>query len=64
MRGDDLPKLAAPALRALNGAGIKSLTQLARWSREEIAALHGMGPNAISRLQDALNARQLSFKKK
>lgn len=39
-----LPKLAAPARRALAAAGYSSLTQLAQARADDIAALHGMGP--------------------
>jgi predicted flap endonuclease-1-like 5' DNA nuclease len=57
----DLPKTSAPARRALDGAGITSLAQLARYSEKEIAALHGMGPKAIGILREALAAKGLSF---
>lgn len=63
MTGRDLPRLAAPALRALDRAGIQSLAQLARHSHAEIAELHGMGPSALSKLQEALKARRLAFRK-
>lgn len=59
---NDLPKLAAPAQRALASAGIANLSQLARKSEAEIAGLHGMGPNALGKLEDALKARGLSFR--
>lgn len=49
-----LPKLAAPAMRALNAAGITTLTQVARKSKKELLALHGMGPNAIQTLESAV----------
>ncbi|MEQ8937024.1 MAG: hypothetical protein RIE56_14635 [Amphiplicatus sp.] len=39
----DLPKLAAPALRALEGAGIDSLARLSKTREANVAALHGMG---------------------
>jgi predicted flap endonuclease-1-like 5' DNA nuclease len=57
----DLPKLAAPARRALVGAGITRLDQLARMSEAELARLHGIGPNAIETLSRALQAKGLSF---
>jgi predicted Fe-Mo cluster-binding NifX family protein len=53
--------LAKPAQRALANAGIKSLAQLAKKTEAEIAALHGMGPNAIATLKRALAANRLSF---
>jgi len=39
----DLPKIGAPALRALHNAKIKSLKQLAKYPKAEIAKSHGMG---------------------
>lgn len=58
----DLPKLAAPAQRALAGAGISNLKQLSRHSEEQIKELHGMGPNALGVLRQALAEKGLSFK--
>ena len=46
-----------PAQRALAGAGITSLEQLARYSEAEIKDLHGIGPNALVKLREALSAR-------
>ena len=58
----DLPaELAAPAQRALAGAGIRRLEQLTEMSEAEIKGLHGIGPNAIKQLRSALDARGLSF---
>jgi hypothetical protein len=57
----DLPKLASPAQRALAGAGITQLAQLARMSEKELAQLHGIGPNAIKTLRLALEAKGLGF---
>ena len=58
----DLPvKLAASARRALAGAGISRLDQLTRMSEAEISHLHGIGPNAIKQLRQALRAKGLSF---
>ena len=60
--GSDLPaKLSQPAQRALAGAGIKSLKQLTQFSEAEIKKLHGIGPNAMKQLNEALAARGLSF---
>jgi hypothetical protein len=58
----DLPKLAAPARRALLGAGYTRLEQLAEVSEAEVKELHGMGPNALRALRDALRERGLSFR--
>jgi hypothetical protein len=62
MKHIDLPKLAAPAQRALQSAGITNLTQLTQVSEEELMQLHGMGKNALSTLQEALKANRLSFR--
>ena len=58
---NDLPKLAAPALRALSGAGFTRLEQLTQVSESSIKDLHGIGPNALKQLRQALAARGLSF---
>src|SRR5690349_4280731 len=49
----DFPKLAAPAQRALAGAGYTSLEHLAKVSEDEIKNLHGIGPNALKQLRAA-----------
>jgi len=53
--------LAGPARRALAGAGYSRLEQLASARRSDLAKLHGMGPNALARLSEALAARRLRF---
>jgi hypothetical protein len=58
----DLPKLAAPARRALLGAGYTRLEQLTEVSESEVMKLHGMGPNALRALREALEERGLSFR--
>jgi hypothetical protein len=58
----DLPKLAAPARRALVGAGYTHLEQLTQATESEIMQLHGMGPNAMETLRKALQERGLSFR--
>ncbi len=58
----DLPtKLAMPARRALDQAGITRLEQLAEISEAELKRLHGMGPKAIDQLREALGAHDLAF---
>ena len=52
-----LPKLAAPALRALVAADIHCLEDLSSITERELASLHGMGPNAISKLKFAMEER-------
>jgi predicted flap endonuclease-1-like 5' DNA nuclease len=58
----DLPAgLAAPARRALIGAGIFNLEQLAALSEDEVKRLHGIGPTALDQLRRALMMRGLTF---
>lgn len=57
----DLPKLAAPAQRALARAGIRNLGQLTQFTEAQIKELHGIGPNALKELQRALKSEGLSF---
>ena len=51
---DELPKIGAPATRALSNAGYTSLRQLAGVPRAELARLHGMGPKALRIIEDNL----------
>lgn len=61
--GADWPGgLAKPALRALAIAGIGNLKELSRLSENELRQLHGIGPNAVAKLRDALEASGLRFK--
>jgi predicted RecB family nuclease len=61
--GGFLSLLAAPARRALENKGIGTLQQLAAFSEAEIRALHGMGPDSMPKLQNALKEKGLCFKK-
>ena len=53
--------LARPAQRALANAGYTRLDQLAAVSEAEIAQLHGIGPDALAQLRQALAAQGLAF---
>ncbi|QSF59657.1 helix-hairpin-helix domain-containing protein [Nocardioides sp. zg-1228] len=53
--------IGAPATRALRGAGLTTLEQVATRSADELAAMHGVGPMAITRLAEALAERDLAF---
>jgi predicted RecB family nuclease len=57
-----LSLLSAPARRALENAGIKTLIKLAKFSESEILKLHGMGPSTIPKLRAVLKSNGLSFK--
>jgi hypothetical protein len=58
---DHLPKIGAPATRALNGAGYETLRQLAGVPRTDLAKLHGIGPKALGILQEALEEHGLTL---
>jgi len=59
---ESLPaRLAQPALRALAAAGYSSLDQLAKIREQDLAKLHGIGPNAITIIRAALQTRGKSF---
>ena len=57
-----LSKLGSPARNALEGNGITTLTELAKYSEREILKLHGMGPRSIPTLRQALMDAGMSFK--
>lgn len=59
-----LSLLGAPARRALENAGIKTLAQLSQRSEAEILALHGTGPASMPKLRKALKEEKMSFRKK
>jgi hypothetical protein len=53
--GTALPRaIGAPATRALRTAGLTTLEQVAGRTAAELAAMHGVGPIAITRLREAL----------
>lgn len=56
-----LAGLAAPARRALSGAGLTSLAKLSRRTEGQVMELHGMGPNTISKLRASLKKAGLRF---
>ena len=63
--GNDLPiGISKPALRALEAAGFKNLTDFTRVSEEEQLKLHGMGPKAVRIIAAALESQGLLFAKK
>lgn len=58
-----LSVLAAPARRALENAGIRTLKQLSAYGESELLALHGMGPSSIPKLKKVLAENKMSFRK-
>jgi DNA-directed RNA polymerase alpha subunit len=59
---NDLPKISAPAQRALAAAGVQQLKDLTRFSEAEVKNWHGIGPNVLDKLRDALKEKGLSFR--
>jgi predicted flap endonuclease-1-like 5' DNA nuclease len=58
----DLPdEIGRTAARELSLEGITSLEQVARHSRQELLAIHGVGPKAIRILEEALAAEGLGY---
>ena len=58
----DLPKLSAPAHRALAAAGVRKLQDLTQFSEKEVGQWHGIGPNALDQLRRSMKEQGLSFK--
>jgi hypothetical protein len=56
---DGLPKISAPAIRALNAAGFTRLRELADVPRSDLAQLHGMGPKALRIIEEELERHGL-----
>lgn len=55
--------LSAPARRALQSNGIKTLPDLAKHTESEILSFHGIGKTVIPILQKALKEKKLKFQK-
>ena len=62
MPSSDLPRIGAPATRALASIGVTRLEQVADLSEAELLALHGFGPRALRLLTEALEARDMSLR--
>lgn len=62
MSGNDLPRIGAPATRALAAIGISTLDQCAAHSATELLALHGFGPRALGMIVDGLAERGLALR--
>lgn len=55
-------ELAAPAQRALTGAGINSIKQLSKRTERQTSELHGMGPGTLRMLRGILRRNGLKFR--
>lgn len=58
-----LPKIPAPALRALASRNIESLRQLETITEAELLALHGFGPKALRIVKEALALQGRTLKR-
>jgi predicted RecB family nuclease len=63
-KADFLRILSGPARRALENTGIDSLKKLSTWSKTDLLKLHGLGPSSIPKLNNALQQKGLTFRKK
>jgi hypothetical protein len=53
--------VSKPALRALAREGYENLGQLSAVTEASLLRLHGLGPNALTKLREALQEAGLSF---
>jgi predicted flap endonuclease-1-like 5' DNA nuclease len=58
MTESELPKIGAPATRALASIGVTCLEQVADLSDAELLSLHGFGPRALRIVRDALEEQR------
>ena len=56
-------KISAPARRAFERVNILTLKELSEYSEKDILDLHGVGPSAIPKLNEALKTAGLAFRK-
>ena len=59
--GTGLPRIGAPATRALRAQGVWTLEQVREMSESDLAALHGVGPVAVRLLRAALADQGWTF---
>ena len=58
------PGMSGPSLRALSVAGVRSMSDLTRWTKADLAKLHGMGPKGLDVLERALEQSGHSFRQR
>jgi sulfite reductase beta subunit-like hemoprotein len=57
-----IPKISAPASRALAGAGLYTLNDIANLTQKQFMQLHGMGKHGLRIVTDAFEKAGLKFK--
>lgn len=61
--GTPLPRsIGAPATGALRQVEVHTLEDVTAWTRDDLAALHGVGPVALDRLEAALGERGWGYR--
>ncbi len=60
--GKEFPNINVPAFHALHSAGVVKLSDLTKYTEEELLTLHGFGPSALRILTETLEERGLSLK--
>ena len=58
----ELPRIGAPATRALDNAGVLSLEDLTHWTEDELLARLGVGPKAVRMIREHLDDLGPAFK--
>ena len=60
--GTPLPRnIGAPATRALRAVELHTLEAVSTWTRRDLAALHGVGPIALDRMEAAMQPLGLAY---
>ncbi|MDR3576997.1 MAG: DNA-directed RNA polymerase subunit alpha C-terminal domain-containing protein [Anaerolineaceae bacterium] len=59
-----LRKLPAPAQRAIQSTGVKTVEELAQMSEKEMMSLHGFGPKGMKIIKEFLAENDLALKEK
>lgn len=57
-----IDEFSAPARRALESIEVSDLESLCKFTRKEIANLHGMGPSSLKKIEQLLAAANIKFK--
>lgn len=60
--GTPLPRTGRPSHDTLERSGVRTLEELGERRRADVAALHGMGPRALTILDEALRAAGLDWR--
>ncbi|RFZ95429.1 DNA-binding protein [Mucilaginibacter conchicola] len=57
-----IPKISAPASRALVAAGLHTLNDIAGLTQKQFMQLHGMGKHGLRIVKEAMDLAGLQFK--